>query len=191
MPNNLIRFDFLPEHVVVSTTGISFTGDLPYEHWELLMGTLSRMEVAAQWAIGDALNYGSSKYGEKYTQAMESTGHTYQALANYAWVSRAIPMEARNPHLSWTHHRVVAKMAPSDQIALLEQAEIGGWTVEILASMVREATGMDQPESTAKVEVPRGITEAEAKVILETAACNRRESVELCPYCPYRKEKDE
>lgn len=184
---NLIRFDFLPESVVISTTGIAFTGDIPFDQWELLMATLSRMEVAAQWAIGDALNYGSSRYGEKYTQAMEATGHTYQALANYAWVARAIPMESRNPHLSWTHHRVVAKLTPSDQVAFLSQAEAGDWTVEVLSTMVRDASGMEQPDPTMKVDVPRGITGAEAKAILETAACNRRENVELCPYCPYRK----
>lgn len=189
MATNLIRFDFLPDNVVISATGISFAGEIPFDHWELLMATLSRMEVAAQWAIGDALNYGSARYGEKYSQAMESTGHTYQALANYAWVSRAIPMESRNPNLSWTHHRVVAKLAPSDQIAMLAQAEAGGWTVEILSSMVRDFNGDEQPEPSMSVDVPRGLTQSEAKALLETAACNRREGIELCPYCPYRKEE--
>jgi hypothetical protein len=49
------------------------------------------MDTAFQFAPGDALNYGETRYGERYSQAMEVTGHSYQSLANYAWVAKAVP----------------------------------------------------------------------------------------------------
>ena len=99
MEQNLIRFEWLPENVVIGLTGIQLSGDIPYEQWERLMSTVSHMEMAAQWAIGDALNYGASRYGEKYSQAIEVTGHSYQALANYSWVARNVPPDVRRPGL--------------------------------------------------------------------------------------------
>lgn len=187
MEHNLIRFEWLPENVVIGLTGIEFAGDIPYEQWERLMSTVSHMEMAAQWAIGDALNYGASRYGEKYSQAIEVTGHSYQALANYSWVARNVPPDVRRPGLSWTHHRAVAKLDPQAQDTILRQAEAEQWTVDVLIDMTRETPVLESKKK--QVEVPAGISVSEAEHILESAVCARKDGFTLCPLCPYKKDE--
>lgn len=39
------------------------------------------IEGAVQWWVGDWLNFGERKYGEKYAQGMDATGYAYQTVA--------------------------------------------------------------------------------------------------------------
>ena len=145
--------------------------------------------VALRWqhnGVGDALNYGASRFGEKYTQAMEVTGHSYQALANYSWVARSIPNENRNPNLSWTHHRAVCKLDHTEQKRVLTEAAIKGWSVDVLTEIVR-GTPLTEPKLSDVVHVPVGLSQREASNVLETAACLVRDDVQLCPMCPYKR----
>ena len=177
-----VQINSIPNSVHISDVGVSFTADIPYDDWFKLMATISRLETAMQFAIGDALNYGQRKYGEKYAQAMEATGHSYQALANYAWVSNAIPMLMRQPSLSWTHHRVVARLEPSEQGTALMLAQSNDWTVDELSTHVKgEPVTRKQNEL---VRVPEGMTPHEAERLLKNA--NECESSPLCERCPYK-----
>ena len=187
--SNLIRLEWLPDTVVISTTGVAFKGDLPFELWSELMGTLSKLEVAAQWAIGDALNYGESRYGEKYTQAIEVTGLGYQALANYSWVARSVPHDIRNPNLSWTHHRAVSKLSVDEQKAMLAQAEEGDWTVDMLLDAIR-GKPRENKELAPTVQIPMGVSHKDAEHALATVACVASGDATVCPMCPYRRDRD-
>jgi len=80
----VVRIASIPDAIHISDVGVTFSGQLDESDWIRLMGTLTRLEKAIQFSIGDALNYGNSRYGEKYSQAIEATGLTYQALANYS-----------------------------------------------------------------------------------------------------------
>ena len=108
MADEVVHIGSMPTSVRISDVGVTFTEEIPFQDWSRLMETLSRMETAFQFAIGDALVYGQAAYGEKYSQAMDATGQSYQALANYCWVSKSVPIGVRQPGLSWTHHRIVA-----------------------------------------------------------------------------------
>lgn len=178
-----VQINSIPNSVRISDVGVDFTSDIPYEDWFRLMATISRLETAMQFAIGDALNYGQRKYGEKYAQAMEATGHSYQALANYAWVSNAIPMINRQPLLSWTHHRAVARLDPSEQSRALMLAQQNDWTADELTVHVKgEPVNRKQSEL---IRVPEGMTPLEAERILKNAnECI--DSPDLCDRCPYR-----
>lgn len=189
MENKVVKIEGLPDTVTITRTGVAFTGDLPFDKWESLLMSLSSMEVAAQWGIGDALNYGEARYGEKYTQAIELTGHTYQALANYSWVARSIPIQNRNTQLSWTHHRVVCKLEHAEQKRLLDEALAQQWSVDVLADVVR-GTPLTDSRSGDLVNVPAGLSVKDANKVLETAACLTRDSIDLCPMCPYKRGKE-
>ena len=93
------------------------------------MATLQQLTTAFQFAIGDALNYGQKRYGEKYAQAMDATGCAYQSLANWSWVSNHVPISNRVAGLSWTHHRLVANMGTEQQKQILESAKARGISV--------------------------------------------------------------
>ncbi|KKL48072.1 hypothetical protein LCGC14_2329150 [marine sediment metagenome] len=75
-----------------------------------------------QFALGDWLNYGSAKYGEKYAQAIEETPYTYGTLRNYAYVAGKIELSRRNDRLSFAHHSEVAKLDAAQQDAWLDLA---------------------------------------------------------------------
>lgn len=183
---NKIR-DF-PEGVHGTPTGLAFTGDLPFDQWEILMNRLYTMNGAIQWMLGDALNYGSPRYGEKYSQALESTKLTYSALANFSWVARAVPPENRNPNLSWTHHRAVSKLDHEDQKRMLDEAYRKEWTVDTLTEIVRGAP-VTEKSICDTVAIPVGLSATVANQILDTAACLLTNEVKLCAYCPYHRNK--
>jgi hypothetical protein len=184
MKSDIVKIGGIPDSVHVSETGIQFSGELSYEHWEHLMQVLVKMETSFQWALGDALNYGEGRYGEKYTQAMELTGHSYQSLANYSWVARNVPISVRNSQLSWTHHRIVCKLSHSDQAKMLEEAFQKQWSVEVLADTVRGET--ITPRVREQVEIPPGLSVTAAKQLLESAACVSRDGVQVCQICPFK-----
>jgi hypothetical protein len=183
---NKIR-DF-PEGVHGTPTGLAFTGDLPFDQWEILMNRLYTMNGAIQWMLGDALNYGSPRYGEKYSQALESTKLTYSALANFSWVARAVPPENRNPDLSWTHHRAVSKLDHEDQKRMLDEAYRKEWTADTLTEIVR-GTPVTEKNISDTVPIPVGLSATVANEILDTAACLLTNEVKLCAYCPYHRNK--
>ena len=186
-------------NVSLTSVGLTFTGPLAYEAWLNLVQTLSTLDTAVQFAIGDALVYGEATYGEKYSQAMDLTGMAYQTLANCVWVSKHVPVQNRIQGLSWTHHRAVAGLPQDEQVDALQ------WAIEhsASASSLQQHLSGRESRSTVSVLVPAGITPAEAQNVLEAYAKARAkaesngsdDSVEvessgldciLCDDCPHR-----
>lgn len=185
MSKSIVHDGNLPESVRITPTGVVFIGELSYEEWEQLVALSTKMKDAFQWAIGDALNYGESRYGEKYANAMEITGLTYPALANFCWVARAVPVENRNAMLSWTHHRVVSKLPHDQQKQMLSEAENKNWSSEVLADIVR-GQPIAEGAPRQQIDLPPGLSVTEAKKLLEAASCISRDGVKTCGICPYR-----
>ena len=186
--SDLHRIKEFPDGVHGTPTGLAFTGDLPFDQWEILLNRLYTMNGAIQWMLGDALNYGNARYGEKYSQALETTKLTYSALANFSWVARSVPAENRNPNLSWTHHRAVSKLELEEQKRLLDEAERKEWTADALTEIVR-GTPVTEKNMTDNVSIPIGLSATVAYEILDTAACLLTNNVKLCSFCPYHRDK--
>lgn len=179
--SELVYISSLTDKVSISENGLSVVSELSFEQWSTLMQTLYRMDTAFQFALGDALNYGENRYGERYAQAMEVTGQSYQSLANYAWVSKAVPIDRRESGLSWTHHRIVARLDPDQQTAMLKRATSERMTVTVLGEEVR---GKPVDKVCELIPVPDGMSPREAEATLHNATdiCT-----ELCEACPFRK----
>jgi hypothetical protein len=181
MTEEVVHIGSMPSSVRISDVGVTFTEEIAFQDWSRLMETLSRMETAFQFAIGDALVYGQTAYGEKYSQAMDATGHSYQALANYCWVSKSVPIDVRQPGLSWTHHRIVAKLPPDEQQSMLTASIHNEWTIDQLSEVIRGKPV--EPRVIETIKVPTGMSPSDAEKILKTAQkCTK----ELCDTCPYR-----
>jgi hypothetical protein len=105
-------------------TPISLTlpEDLEYDHWERIGRQLQLADMAVQWWIGDWLNFGERKYGEKYAQAIEETGRAMQTLKNYAYVARQIETSRRRDVVDFSTHAEVASLEPEDQEKVLAKA---------------------------------------------------------------------
>lgn len=131
------------EIVLPSTqfTPVGWTPDreLSYEEWEAIGDRLSRVGAAVNWWIGDWINYGERKYGEKYAQALAlfDGQFDYSALAKLASIARNIKSLRRNKLLSWSHHYEVAKLDDDAQSALLNLAENNHLSVRDLREAVR------------------------------------------------------
>ena len=158
MSEGLIR----TRNVNLTEVGLTVVGEITFDEWLDLMQTLVRLETAFQFAIGDALVFGEARFGEKYSQAMEVTGLSYQSLANMVWVAKHVPLANRIANLSWTHHRVVASVEPADQLPLLAMALDQG----LSATGLQEHISGRQPRTRELVQVPKGVTVEDANRIL-------------------------
>jgi hypothetical protein len=104
------------------------------------------MQGALAWWIGDALNFGENRYGEKYAQAIEVTGHKEQYLKDCCWVSSKVEKSYRYDGLSWTHHRQIANLEPQAQQKWLGAAHKHGLSVRALRYSIANGRVLTEEE---------------------------------------------
>lgn len=99
----------------ISPTGIEFHEELSFEEWDDLGTKLAPVGKSIGFIIGDWINYGEKRWGDKYEEALARTGLAYQTLADFAYVARKVHFSVRNEKLDFTHHRVVAKLKTDEE----------------------------------------------------------------------------
>lgn len=125
-------------------TYLDLNNGLSYEQWENIGQLINRISKSIMWWLGDWLNYGEANYGEKYTQAVDATGRSYQTLANAGYVAKYVETSRRRESLSWSHHAEVASLKPDEQSDWLDRAEIEGMTSKELRENIK---GNGRPEN--------------------------------------------
>lgn len=98
---------------------------------------LRQVEGAVQFWIGDWVNYGESRWGEKYSQALEATGLQLGTLQNYAYVAQNVNASLRSEQVSWTLHKELAPLPPKEQKQWLARAADESMTVADLRTALR------------------------------------------------------
>lgn len=136
----VMRGEVLPAEIGWRENGLVLPQGLSFEQWSGTGETLSRIDGARQWWIGDWVNYGEARYGEKYAQALGEDAFDYGTLRNAAWVASQIEMSRRRDNLSFGHHQVVAPLEPSEQDEWLDQAIANKWSVHELRRQIRDAS---------------------------------------------------
>lgn len=100
----------------ITPTGIQFHEELSFEEWDALGQKLAPVGKSIGFIIGDWINYGEKRWGDKYEEAILRTGMAYQTLRNYAYVARRVQLSCRHDKLGFEHHYVVAKLkSPGEQ----------------------------------------------------------------------------
>lgn len=89
--------------------------------WGRRLGTMSRV---SNWWVGDWLQYGAARWGEKYTEAARITGYDVKTLRNIAYVAKQFDSSRRRDNLTWTHHAEVAALPSEQQDEWLDRAVI-------------------------------------------------------------------
>lgn len=112
--------------------------NLAFNEWLEAGEKLKTFERRILWCLGDWLNYGEKQYGETYSQALDATDYSYQTLRDSAWVSGQIELSRRRDNLSFSHHKEVAALEPSDQDRFLTAAEEHSLTREELRRAVTD-----------------------------------------------------
>jgi len=105
------------------TNGAAFKENATYADWEMFGKLVFVFGGAMMWYVGDWLNFGEKKFGEKYTQALEITKYDYGTLRNCAYVSGRYELKDRRQGLSWRHHADCARFELGDRTAILDMAE--------------------------------------------------------------------
>jgi hypothetical protein len=80
------------------------------------------MSRVSNWWVGDWLQYGAARWGEKYSEAARITGYDVKTLRNIAYVAKRFDSSRRRDNLTWTHHAEVAALAPEQQDEWLDRA---------------------------------------------------------------------
>ncbi|MCP2163974.1 LmbU family transcriptional regulator [Goodfellowiella coeruleoviolacea] len=145
------------------------------------LGSIGR---GAAWWIGDWVNYGNAKFGEKYTRASRTTGYDIQSLMNMAYVASRFEVSRRRENLSWSHHAEVAALPPEQQGHWLELAARNRMSVrrlrdELRALRARRAAAENESEQVT------------AAVAVVEAPTDQAVAEPVCPRCGYHLEQAE
>lgn len=127
----------LAPEFILTRTALVITGRPAFGQWMDAGGKLKQFHQSVMGWIGDWLCYGEHHYGEKYAQAVETTGYEIQTLNGAQWVANRIENVRRRISLPWAYHKEVAALEPEEQDRLLDQAEQGDWTRHRLREAVR------------------------------------------------------
>lgn len=103
-------------------TSLTLPERLSFDHWDRIGRQLQLANMAVQWWIGDWLNYGEARYGEKYAQAVQELGRSKQVLMNYASVAKRIETSRRRDEVDYSIHVEVAGLEPGEQERILAKA---------------------------------------------------------------------
>jgi len=115
---------------------------MTYDGWAEFMPNylmpVFRMSQAFPFFAGDWLNWGTHRYNDRYSQALDASGMSYARLTTYASVCNRVPAENRVEGCSFEHHRLVASLDPELQRGYLEQALDKGWTASQFKKILDE-----------------------------------------------------
>jgi hypothetical protein len=130
---------------IVSATAWEPRSELALADWAeqgRRFGTIGR---AAGWWIGDWLQYGNSKFGERYSRASRITGYDVQTLMNMVYVASRLDISQRRENLSWSHHAEVAALPPEERDRWLRVAEAERLSVRCLRDEIRRERRLNEP----------------------------------------------
>jgi len=121
-----------------SETALTLPASLPFDEWVEVGHTLSRIDKAVHWWLGDWWRYGEHSYGERAAQAVSMDGFAFGTLMNDGWVAGVYPPEERRPELTFSHHRIAAPLGTSSRDEVLARAAAESWSVRELEQQVRQ-----------------------------------------------------
>jgi hypothetical protein len=113
--------------------------DLEYSNWVLEGRRIGLIGKGSPWWIGDWLNYGTTKWGERYVEAVKITGYDAKSLRNMRYVASRFDLSLRRDKLMWSHHALLAAMEPDEQRHWLDLALANRFSIEDLRLELRAA----------------------------------------------------
>jgi hypothetical protein len=138
----LITYVRLPEGVQVSKTALTFPTTFTIDEWIGFGETLSALETAVQFWVGDWWHYGWYHYGDRKKlvekNARRLFGYSFETLMNYGWVAGNVPTSVRSEVLSWSHHVAVAPLPVEEMKGFLDKAVENKWSVKQLQRHIAE-----------------------------------------------------
>jgi hypothetical protein len=149
--------DILKERVTVldGHIGLTLADDTSLQEALRVLHWTTTLSDHVGFMIGDVLNFGEAKWGEKYTAALNQTGLARPTLKNYAWVARTIPPEKRQAALPFTHHLQIARLSEKTKVETMlkevgQEADMGNVpTIEELRHKVQKLIARRKPKNAS------------------------------------------
>jgi hypothetical protein len=113
------------------------TGEVGLAEWSALGRRFGEIGRCSQWWLGDWINYGNARFGERYTRAVKLTGYDVQSLMNMVYVASRFEISRRQENLSWSHHATVASLDAASQDYWLARAGADKMSVADLRAELR------------------------------------------------------
>ena len=120
------------------TTPVSYTPDesLTFDQAQRELKLFQYIDGSIHWWIGDLLLFSELRYGEQFSQLLDSTGLAPKTLTRARYVaSKFEPERRRSAPLSFSHHRLLADLGPEDQDRWLDRCEAEGLSVHELSRL--------------------------------------------------------
>lgn len=119
-------------------TGLIVKGKPNFEEWQEAGHFLSRAGKSVMWWIGDWLNYGEHRWGQKYKEAIEVTGLDYHTVRVARYVSKEFESDRRRSLLSFGHHVEVKALPARTADDFLRDAESEDLSIKELRQRIKE-----------------------------------------------------
>jgi hypothetical protein len=154
----------------LTSTAIHLKAGLSFQKWTEVGVLLGRISASMQWWIAGWVCYGEDKFGERFAQALESTGRDPKSLLTWVRVHRSVAEGRRREELTFSHHEAVSALDPDDQAFWLQKAidgdKLPNGEVEMWSSrrLRAELAKLGKPAEDPDPEI---IVEDKAKVPLD------------------------
>lgn len=145
--------------------------ELDHPTWAQAGRKLGALGRGGQWWLGDWLQYGAFRWGQKYAEAARITGYDAGSLRNMAWIASQFPPPRRRASLTWCHHAAVAGLDPAEQERWLDLVATERLTVADLRATLR--TERARPERPHREHV----------AVAASAEHAARTAQVTCPHC--------
>jgi hypothetical protein len=123
----------------LTRVGWTPAADIDLAEWSAVGRRLGEIGRCSQWWLGDWINYGNVKFGERYSRAAKLTGYDVQSLMNMVYVASRFEIYRRRENLSWSHHATVASLDVDGQERWLARASAESLSVADLRVELRTA----------------------------------------------------
>jgi hypothetical protein len=170
-----------------ASIGLLVEGDPTFAEWQDAGKILLVMARGLQFAVGDWLNFGETRFGELAAQVIDARSWREETVNVYRWVAAKVPPENRivTNDVSFSHHQVVASMPPEKQREWLARAasppeeepgaKTSAWSVAKLKSEIRREP--NAPPKTYWVLVAAKDAKDADLLVKEMAASGRESKV--------------
>lgn len=158
---------------------------LNLDEWLYQGARLGSIGRGAGWWIGDWVNYGNAKFGEKYSRAAQVTGYDIQSLMNMAYVASRLEIPRRRPNLSWSHHAEVAPLTVDEQERWLWTAIDQGLSVRRLREELRKRRERSSPPRQLAKKSDYSAAYADTSSTAQDQRSAPEPTSAVCPRCGY------
>ena len=170
-----ISTDTLQNVVGFTTTGIDITDTLTLEQAKTLTRQIAQrmiqdaVEISLlRLCLGQIIIYAEARWGDMYSQWLDSTGLAYGTLANSVYVARNVDRSLWNENLDFGHHYAVAPLDDDEQRRWLTYADENNLGANELRRAIQVDKDKKEGKDPSEAEIERQLSRVAKKIRDET-----------------------